>query len=330
MSKSKLLSRRSKCKSGKPKRTAISPEYADRIARMRQGSTPLRRRFIEDLKLHKFSPRTQAHYLRAAIHFCAYYWKSPAIISDDEIRAYLNYQMNQRHLGNGSMGIIHGSLLFLYDKTLRQERPTLAIFRTKKDSPEKVILSQDEVRAALRCVRDIRYRTALELIYCCGLRETEALNLTIGDVDYQRGLLSILGKGGKRRQVPLPERMAEKLQTLWNSHQHPELFFPAYQPFRRPGEPRSGTLDRPILAQTLLNVFQQAVTESGCTKKINIHTLRHSYCCHMLEEGAPLQTVQHNLGHGSIRTTMVYAHYTAKIKRAGADAVEKLGDNLSR
>jgi len=330
MSKSKLVSRSSKSKSKKSKRIVISPEHAKRIARMRKGSTKLRRRFIEDMTLHKFSSCTQERYLSAAIHFCAYFWKSPVDISDDEIRAYLNYQTKERHLGNGSMGIIHGALLFLYDKTLRQGRPTLNIFRTKKDSPEKVILSQAEVRAALRCVRDIRYRTALELIYCCGLRETEALNLKLGDVDYQRGLLSILGKGHKRRQVPLPERMAEKLQALWESHRHPELFFPAYHSHRRPGEPRSGVLDRPIHAQTLLNVFQQAVTESGSRKKINIHTLRHCYCCHMLEEGAPLQAVKNNLGHRSLSTTAVYAHYTTKIKRAGADAVEKLADNLSR
>lgn len=226
---------------------------------MRKGSTPLRRRFIEDMLLHKFSDCTQKLYLNAAIYFCAYYWKSPADISDDEIRAYLNYQSNERHLGNGSMGIIHGALLFLYDKTLRQERPTLNIFRTKKDSPEKVILTQLEVRNALRCVLDLCYRTALELIYCCGLRENEALNLRTSAVDYKRGLLSILEKGAKRRQVPLPERMAEKLHVQWESHRHPELFFPAYRPHRHPGEPRSGMLDRPIHGQTLLNVFQKAV-----------------------------------------------------------------------
>ena len=133
------------------------------------------------------------------------------------------------------------------------------------------------MRAALCCVRDIRYRTVLELIYCCGLRETEALNLRVCDVDYQRGLLSILGKGRKRRQVPLPERMAKKLQALWESHRHPELFFPAYHSHRRPGKPRRGVLNRPIHVQTLLNVFQQAVTENGCREKINIHTLRHCF-----------------------------------------------------
>lgn len=327
---SKLSSQRSKCKSSKLKRVAISEHHARNLRKMRNGSTPLRRRFMEDMELHKYSPVTQKHYLSAVVNFCAYYWKPPTAVSDDEIRSYLNYQANERHLGSGSMGIIHGALLFLYDKTLRLERPTLAIFRTKKDSPEKIILSQYEVSAALRCVNDIRYRTALELIYCCGLRETEALNLTVSDIDRSRSLLSIHGKGNKKRQVPLPALMLEKLTALWRSHRHGVLLFPAYHSFRRPGEPRSGTLDRPISGQTLLNVFQQAVTASDCRKKINIHTLRHSYSCHMLEEGASLMSVKNNLGHSNLRTTSVYTHYTTKLRRDGAEATERLANNLTR
>jgi len=326
---SKISSQSSKRKCSKLKRVAISERHARNIGKMRNASTPLRRRFIEDMELHKYSSGTQKHYLNAALNFCAYYWKPPAAVSDDEIRSYLNYQANDRHLGSGSMGIIHGALLFLYNKTLRLERPTLAIFRTKKDSPEKIILSQDEVAAALRCVNDIRYRTALELIYCCGLRETEALNLTVRDIDRARSLLSIRGKGDKRRQVPLPDLMLEKLTTLWRSHRHGVLLFPAYKP-RKPGKPRFGTLDRPIIGQTLLNVFQQAVTASGCRKKVNIHTLRHSYSCHMLEEGASLISVKNNLGHSNLRTTSVYTHYTTKLRRDGAEATERLANNLTR
>jgi site-specific recombinase XerD len=326
---SKISSQSSKRKSSKLNRVAISEHHARNIRKMRNASTPLRRRFMEDMELHKYSSGTRKHYLRAALNFCAYYWKPPASISDDEIRSYLNYQANDRCLGSGSMGIIHGALLFLYDKTLRLERPTLAIFRTKKDSPEKIILSQDEVAAALRCVNDIRYRTALELIYCCGLRETEALNLTVRDIDRARGLLSIRGKGDKKRQVPLPDLMLEKLTTLWRSHRHDMLLFPAYKP-RKHGKPRFGTLDRPIIGQTLLNVFQQAVTASGCRKKVNIHTLRHSYSCHMLEEGASLISVKNNLGHSNLRTTSVYTHYTTKLRRDGAEATERLANNLTR
>ncbi len=340
---SNLLSQSSKSKSRKYRKcrkshksdsgtvptVAFTRRHARNIRKLRAGTTALRRRFIEDMTLHKYSPTTIERYLAAVIHFCAYFWKKPLLITDEEIREYLNFQMNVRKLGNGSMGIVHGSLRFLYDKTLRLERPTLAIFRTKKDSPEKIILSQDEVAAALRCVDDIRYRSALELIYCCGLRETESLNLTVRDIDRARGLLSIRGKGDKRRQVMLPDLMLKKLTTLWRSHRHGVLLFPAYKP-REPGKSRVGTLDRPIIAQTLLSVFKKAAADSGCKKKINIHTLRHSHCCHMLEEGAPLISVKNNMGHSNIKTTSVYTHYTTKLRRDGADAAEKLTNNLTR
>jgi len=325
----KLSFRSSKRKSKKLKRVTISPKHANNICRLRTVSTPLRNRFLEDMDLHKFSPSTQERYLSAAIHFCAYYWKSPDVITDAEIRSYLNYQMNERHLGNGSMGIIHGSLKFLYEKTLRLERPVLSLFRTKKDHPEKIILSQAEVRAALKCMYDVRFRTVLELIYCCGLRETEALHLTVADIDRQRGLLTIFGKGGKTRMVPIPERMLEKLTVLWKSHRHPELLFPAYKP-RSPGKPRSGALDRPVFGQTLLNAWKKAVQASGCKKAVNVHTLRHCYGTHLLEEGASIEVVKNNLGHSSVRTTAVYTHHTTKLRRQGAGAVEKLADNLSR
>jgi len=269
-------------------------------------------------------------YLDAAITFVAYFNKPPQSIGDDEIRAYLQYQEGFRGLKSGSMGIIHGMLKYLYENTLRSERPVLNIFRSPKDAPEKIILSQEQVRKALQCVRDIRYRTALELIYSCGLRETEALHLTVHDINRTQGLLTIHGKGGKTRMVPIAEVMLEKLTILWKSHRHPELLFPAYHPWRRNGTPRFGTLDRPIIGQTLLLVWQKAVRESGFMKPINVHTLRHCYGTHLLEEGASERSVQDNLGHRSSRSTATYVHQTAKRTRQSADAVERIAQNLSR
>ena len=204
------------------------------------------------------------------------------------------------------------------------------IYRTPKDAPEKIILSQAQVAKALRYVRDIRFRTALELIYSCGLRETEALHLTVHDINRAQGLLTIHGKGSKDRMVPIADIMLEKLTILWKSHRHPELLFPAYEPWRRSGAPRTGTLDRPIIGQTLLLVWQKAVCESGFTRTINVHTLRHCYGTHLLEEGASERSVQDNLGHRSSRTTSTYVHQTAKRTRQSADAVERIAQNLPR
>ncbi|MFA7197601.1 MAG: tyrosine-type recombinase/integrase [Anaerovoracaceae bacterium] len=326
----RISSKSRKVKSQSGKHPKISREHQQRILKFRQSSTPLRERFREDLTLHKFAPRTVERYMDAAITFVAYFNRPPQFITDDEIRAYLRYQSETRRLKSGSMWIIHGMLKYLYTKTLRNERPVLDIFRSPKDAPEKIILSQSQVAKALLCVRDIRFRTALELIYSCGLRETEALHLTVHDINRAQGLLSIHGKGGKIRMVPIADIMLEKLTILWKSHRHPELLFPAYHPWRRIGTPRTGTLDRPIIGQTLLLVWQKAVRESGFPKPINVHTLRHCYGTHLLEEGASERSVQDNLGHRSSRTTSTYVHQTAKRTRQSADAIERIAQNLPR
>ncbi|NCD15132.1 MAG: hypothetical protein EOL92_07885 [Bacteroidia bacterium] len=325
-----VSSKSRKVKSQSGKHPKISREHQQRIQKLRQSSTPLRERFREDLTLHKFALRTIERYMDAAITFVAYFNRPPQFITDDEIRAYLRYQSETRRLKSGSMWIIHGMLKYLYTKTLRNERPVLDIFRSPKDAPEKIILSQAQVAKALQCVHDIRYRTALELVYSCGLRETEALHLTVHDINRPQGLLTIHGKGSKDRMVPIADIMLEKLTILWKSHHHPELLFPAYEPWRRSGAPRTGTLDRPIIGQTLLLVWQKAVRESGFTKPINVHTLRHCYGTHLLEEGASERSVQDNLGHRSSRTTSTYVHQTAKRTRQSADAVEQIAQNLSR
>lgn len=326
----RIPSKSREIKSHTVKRPKISKEHQQRIQKLRQSSTPLRERFREDLMLHKFAPRTVDQYMNAAITFVAYFNRAPQFITDDEIRFYLRYQSEIRRLKSGSMGIIHGMLKFLYAKTLRIERPVLDVFRCPKDTSEKIILSQGQVAKALQCVRDIRYRTALELIYSCGLRETEALHLTVHDINRAQGLLIIHGKGSKDRMVPISDIMLEKLTILWKSHRHPELLFPAYEPWRRSGTPRTGTLDRPIIGQTLLLVWKKAVRESGFTKPINVHTLRHCYGTHLLEEGASVRSVQDNLGHRSGRTTSTYVHQTAKRTRQSADAIERIAQNLPR
>lgn len=325
----KNVSRKSpKVKSEKAPRVKISQEHAERIKKLRQGSTKLRQRFIEDLNLHKYSALTQKRYLTTVLQFCAYFWKSPIEITDDEIRQYLYYEINERHLSNGYMGILRSALLFLYGKTLGLERPILMIFRTKKDHPQKIILTQTEINAALKCVKNIRYRTILELIYCCGLRRSEALNLTVNDIDRAAGLLSIQGKGDKPRLVPIPDIMLTKLTNLWKTHRHDLLLFPAYRYFDMNRQQHYGISDKTFHHKSLIRAWQKAVAESGCRKKVNIHTLRHSYATHLLENGADLETVKNNLGHSNVRTTAVYTHLTAKLSRKCADAGESIAKNL--
>jgi integrase/recombinase XerD len=308
---------------------AVTLEERRRMERLLAKSTPLRERYIEDLRLHSYSECTVKRYCREALAFTAHFWTSPEKVTDEQIRGYFEHLRTVRGLSNGSLGVAHGALLFLYEGTLRLERPVLKLFRSRKDHPDRVFLSQEEIRRGLAQVGDLRYHAALFLIYTCGLRVSEALDVEAGDIDAARGLLRIRhGKGDKARYVPIPDLTLQLLRRMWKTHRHPRLLFPAYKSIRRQGALRYGLLDRPIHGETLLKCWQRALAESGCRKDANLHSLRHSYATSLLEEGAPLTVVRDNLGHGSIATTSIYTHQTGKLRRDGARAVERLAENI--
>lgn len=307
----------------------INPQERERMKKLRSSSTPLRKRYIADLRFHKFSEQTVKNYVDAALRITAHYWKSPAIMTDENLRQFFDYLENQCHYSNSTIGITHAALNFFYAHSLPREMPFLRIFRHRKDKTLPVVLSQEEVRKALANVRDIRYRACLVLIYSCGLRISEALNIRVTNIDKSQGLINIQnGKGAKPRTIPLPNRTLNILREMWKTHRHPELLFPAYQIQKKPVYKKYGCKGVPISKGTLAPHFKQALANSGCLKNATIHSLRHSYATHLLEENIALFTVQSYLGHSSISTTMKYVHMTSKIRRDGAGNIETLMSDL--
>jgi len=256
-------------------------------------------------------------------------WKSPALLTDDELRNYFDYLENNRHYSNSVLGIAYSAIKFFYQHTCPRDMPFLQIYRHRKDKTLPVVLSQYEVRELLKNVYDSRYRSCLTLIYSCGLRVSEAVNVTVKDIDSEQGLIYIRnGKGSKPRAVPLPERTLYILRQNWKTHRHSELLFPAYCISRSPSYRKYGCQDKPCSNIVLLNHFKQALATSGCRKGATIHSLRHSYATHLLEEGVSLFTVKEYLGHSSIQTTMKYMHLTQKIRHDGNGTIETLMSDL--
>jgi integrase/recombinase XerD len=308
----------------------IAPEERARLERLKAGSTPLRERFIEDMKLRKLSECTAKSYLYEVLHCVAHLWKSPERISDEELRGYIRHITEVQRLGGTSLRTAHAGLLFLYERTLGERRPCLSLFRdVKPQNAPRPTLTQEELRKGLARVRDVRYRAALTLAYTCGLRAKEALCVETGDINASRGLLFVrYAKGGKPRWVPLPDYTLKVLRGMWRTHRHHRLLFPAYKGYGSKGRQRHGLLDHPVGYVTLLRCWQKALLESGCRKSTALHSLRHAYATNLLEEGAPLLTVKANMGHSSVTTTCIYAHQTRKLRREGAQAVERLARNL--
>ena len=164
------------------------------------------------------------------------------------------------------------------------------------------------MRHILTRVEALDHRVALTTIYSCGLRLGEGLKLEVGDIDAGRMFLHIRGgKGNKDRYVPLPQRTLELLRQQWKTHRHPRLLFPA-KGHSGQGAP---TATQPMCRSTLQRAFRLALKAAGVKKAAHIHTLRHSYATHLLEQGENLRQLQVNLGHHSPNVTVIYTHLTS-------------------
>jgi integrase len=193
----------------------------------------------------------------------------------------------------------------------------------KRQKKVPVVLTHEQVLAILARVRTVRHRACLSLIYACGLRLGEACRIKVTDIDRVRGLLHVrAGKGAKDRYVPLPEPILPLLEACWRTHRNPVWLFPLVG---RGGRGRLGQVtDRHVPLSTVQQAFRKAYRESGITKQVSVHSLRHAYATHLLEAGVSMRQIQEWLGHSSATTTAIYAHLTAQSAQASAQAVARL------
>ena len=188
-----------------------------------------------------------------------------------------------------------------------------------------VILSAQEVRKILGHVGALDQRVCLLTIYSCGLRLGEGLKLEVGDVDSQRMFLHVrAGKGNCDRYVPLPQRTLHLLRQQWKTHRHPRWLFPARGRHGQGAPSATEPMDR----STLQRAFRLALRASGVKKPAHIHSLRHSYATHLLEQGENLRQIQVNLGHKSPAVTAIYTHLTSLCKTQHQNRLDQFMSDL--
>lgn len=286
--------------------------------------TPLRQRMIEDMQLRGLSPNTQKTYLHQVSLLAQHYGCSPDQITEEEIRAYFLYLRNERQLSQGSCRIALSAIKFLFTFTLKREWTIFDLLRPRTEKKLPVVLSVEEVRHLLGCVRRPHYRVCLSTIYACGLRVSEGTRLRVSDIDSSRMQLHIhQSKGNKDRRVPLPQHTLEQLRAFWTTHRNPVWLFPAL--LHRQVDPLAKT---PMTQRSLERAFKAALEESGISKAATVHTLRHSWATHLLEAGISLRLIQMWLGHGSIRSTAQYTHLTQKFADSATHELNALIDAL--
>ncbi len=184
------------------------------------------------------------------------------------------------------------------------------IVRPKLEKKLPVILSTEEVKCILERVRLFTYRACLTVIYACGLRLQEGTHLQIRNIDSARMVIHVrTAKGGKHRCVPLPESTLELLRRYWKSHRNRVWIFPA----SGRGNNKRSISDHPIPRSNVQDAFRQARRSAGIGKAASVHTLRHSWATHLLENGVNLRQIQQYLGHSTPKTTAIYTHLTSNL-----------------
>ncbi len=284
--------------------------------------TPLRQKMTEEMQLQGYAPSTIEGYVHAVAQLARHYHRSPDKLEEEEVRGYLLHLTTEKKIARGSFSVVLGGLRFFYHKALGREWKSLDVAKPRSEKKLPVVLSRDEVWRILDSVRIDVYRVCLTTIYACGLRLMEGASLQIPNVDSARGVLHVCGKRRKDREVPLPTAALQLLRDHWRTHRSPTWLFPAAT---RHGIQYSVAHDcGPITRDSLQSAFRHAVERSGLHKRAHVHTLRHSYATHLLEDGVNLRLIQEYLGHSSPRTTAVYTHLTREIRDAARDPINRL------
>lgn len=287
--------------------------------------TPLKQRMIEDLQLRGYSKSTQRTYVGAVQQLCNHLKKPPGQITEEELRNYFLHGKNERKWSRSTSTVAICGIKFFYENTIKRPWPTLLFIRPGFEKKLPVVLGHNEVRQILRCIRLFRYRVCLTTIYSCGLRVSEGSHLKVGDIDSAHGLIHVRqSKGNKDRKVPLPNKTLILLRQQWARHRNKTWIFPS----TRRGGPDIRVATTPIHPKSVQTAFRKALSETNIRKKATVHTLRHSWATHLLEQGINLRLIQEWLGHKSASTTTIYTHLTSKTKAEAIGPINALMDDL--
>ena len=243
------------------------------------------------------SKSTFENYLRRIAIISLHFGRMPEDISDDEIREYLTaLALSSNSPSRSSFKhMVYG--LRYYFRNIGLNNRAVALPSLKKDNRLPVILNRSELKQLFNAPKLLKHRIILTLAYSAGLRSQELIKLKIPDIDFERKTLHIRqSKYNKDRIVPLSDYMAKGLNK-YLSVEHPHIWlFNGKEPNGR------------YSPKGLSWVMRSALKNTKIAKKVSLHSLRHSYATHLLEDGVNIVTIKELLGHATIQTTMIYLH----------------------
>ena len=265
-----------------------------------EAVSPLRRRMIEDMTIRKFAPKTQHDYVQRIKNFAAFLGRSPDTASFEDVRRY------QLHLAASGVGVptlnqTVSTLRFFFKVTLKRQdivEHTHVIHEPRK---LPVVLSPEEVARLLDAAPGLKYKAALSVAYGAGLRAAEVVSLKVADIDSKRMIIRVeQGKGGKDRYVMLSPHLLELLRTWWRAARPQGWLFPGRDPAQS------------MTTRQLNRACHAAAQMAEINKRVSLHTLRHSFATHLLEQNTDVRVIQVLLGHSKLDTTALYTRVATK------------------
>ena len=268
--------------------------------------------YLKELTLQGKSPKTVDMYSRCIRQVSVFFDTCPDALTAAELKTYF-FSLAQNKSWS-AVKIARNAIQFLYRHVLNKPWDWIPIVKPPVVQPLQDVLSRHEVAAIISRTRKLRYQTYYWATYSLGLRLSEALNMTVADIDSHLMQVHLrFTKSKKDRFVPLPQVTLLALRRYWATHRHPSLLFPGGKaPYLREGEPL--VMDKGGIQKTIKLVAR----ECGINKNVHVHTLRHSFATHLLERGVSLRAIQTHLGHASPITTARYTRMTEEVTQNSA------------
>ncbi len=281
---------------------------------------PLRRRMTEDMTVRGFTASTQRGYVRAVTDFTAFLGRSPERAGAEDLR---RYQLHMRSCGASatSMNAAVSALRFFFGMTLGRDDAQVGMTTVREPRRLPVILSPEEVRRLLDAAPGLKYKAALSLAYGAGLRASEVVSLKVSDIDSDSERMVIRveqGKGRKDRYAMLPPALLELLRAWWLAARPLGVMLPGGWLF--PGQ----NPVNPLTTRQLRRAFDGAKQAADIDKRASLHTLRHCFATHLLEQKVDIRVIQVLLGHKKLDTTARYSQVASTTLRAVKSPLEHL------
>jgi len=285
--------------------------------------SPLRRRMTEDMTIRGFTVGTQRGYLVAVENFTTFLGRAPDGATAEDLR---RYQLHMRSSGASatSMNAAVSALRFFFTVTLGRDDANQGMTTVREPSKLPVVLSPEEVARLLDAAPGLKYRAALSVAYGAGLRASEVVSLKLADIDSSRMVIRVeQGKGRKDRYAMLSETLLHLLRAWWlAAHERGVMLahgsggggwlFPGQNPVN------------PLTTRQFRRAFHGAKDAAGIDKPVSLHTLRHCFATHLLEQKVDIRVIQVLLGHKKLDTTARYSRVASTTLRAVKSPLEQL------